>query len=743
MPIGSLDVINNFPYQDIRDYYAKWYRPDLQGIMIVGDINVDEMEAKLKKVFADVKAPVHPANRIYYPVADNQEPLIFIGTDKEIETPSISFFFKSEAFPDSLKNTINYYGIQYMLSMGISMLNSRLAEIRQQADPPFTGASAGYGDFFVAKTKSAFGIDASSKIGGIELAMKTILEEAERARRFGFTETEYDRARANYLQRVESAYNEREKMKNDTYVNEYISNFLDNEPMPGIEYEYAMMNKLAPNIPVTAINQVMQQLITDNNQVVLLAGPEKEGLKYPTKEEITALLKQMKSFDLKPYEDKVSNEPLLKEEPKGGKIISEKAGDIYGTTKLVLSNGVKVYIKPTDYKADQILMKGTSLGGSSQFADKEILNISQINGVALVGGIGNFNKVDLGKALAGKRASVGAGVSATTETVSGSCSPKDFETMMQLTYLTFTAPRKDNEAFESYKNRLKAELQNADANPMTAFSDTISYALYGNHPRSFSMKEEDVDKIDYDRVLEMYKDRFKDASDFTFIFVGNIKPEEVEPLIATYLGALPSVNRKETFRDNHIDMRQGDYKNIFSKKLETPKASVLVINNGKCAYTLKNQIMMSMLSQILNIMYTESVREKEGGTYGVSAFGSLTKYPKEKAVLQIYFDTDPAKRAKMTDIILNELNQFVDQGPSAENLNKVKEFMLKKYKENAKENSYWVNILGEYFWEGTDMNTGYTNTVNSITAKDLQEFTKALLEQNNRVEVSMTSEETK
>ena len=301
----------------------------------------------------------------------------------------------------------------------------------------------------------------------------------------------------------------------------------------------------------------------------------------------------------------------------------------------------------------------------------------------------------------------------------------------------------DNDAFTSFKNRLQLSLANQEANPMTALQDTLQKALYMGHPRTIRMKADMVDKIDYTKVMEMYKDRFKDASDFTFIFVGNIKPEEVEPLIATYLGALPSVNRKETFRDNHIDMRQGDYKNIFSKKLETPKASVLVINNGKCAYTLKNQIMMSMLSQILNIMYTESVREKEGGTYGVSAFGSLTKYPKEKAVLQIYFDTDPAKRAKMTDIILNELNQFVDQGPSAENLNKVKEFMLKKYKENAKENSYWVNILGEYFWEGTDMNTGYTNTVNSITAKDLQEFTKALLEQNNRVEVSMTSEETK
>ncbi len=331
-------------------------------------------------------------------------------------------------------------------------------------------------------------------------------------------------------------------------------------------------------------------------------------------------------------------------------------------------------------------MRAFSPGGSSLFPNDEIININVMNDVASIGGLGNFSNVDLEKVLAGKKASVSASVGGNTEGLSGSCSPKDFDI------------------------RMKADM---------------------------------VDKIDYAKVMEMYKDRFKDASDFTFIFVGNIKPEEVEPLIATYLGALPSVNRKETFRDNHIDMRQGDYKNIFSKKLETPKASVLVINNGKCAYTLKNQIMMSMLSQILNIMYTESVREKEGGTYGVSAFGSLTKYPKEKAVLQIYFDTDPAKRAKMTDIILNELNQFVDQGPSAENLNKVKEFMLKKYKENAKENSYWVNILGEYFWEGTDMNTGYTNTVNSITAKDLQEFTKALLEQNNRVEVSMTSEETK
>ncbi|WP_438363193.1 M16 family metallopeptidase, partial [Phocaeicola sartorii] len=423
--------------------------------------------------------------------------------------------------------------------------------------------------------------------------------------------------------------------------------------------------------------------------------------------------------------------------------VTKKENGPFGSTVLTLSNGVRVILKSTDFKADEIRMRAFSPGGNSLFPNDEIINISVMNDVAGIGGLGNFSNVDLEKVLAGKKASVSASVGGNTEGLNGSCSPKDFETLMQLVYLSFTAPRMDNDAFTSFKNRLQASLANQEANPMTALQDTLQKALYMGHPRAIRMKADMVDKIDYAKIMEMYKDRFKDASDFTFIFVGNIKPEEVEPLIATYLGALPSVNRKETFRDNHIEMRQGDYKNIFNKKLETPKATVLVINNGQCAYTLRNQIMMSMLSQILNIMYTESVREKEGGTYGVSAFGSLTKYPKEKAVLQIYFDTDPAKRAKMTDIILNELNQFANEGPSAENLNKVKEFMLKKYKENAKENSYWVNMLGEYFWEGTDMNTGYENTINGITAKDLQEFTKALLDQNNRVEVSMTSEETK
>ena len=741
MPIGSIDVINNFPYQAIRDYYAKWYRPDLQGIVIVGDINAEEMEAKLKKVFEDVKAPVNPAERIYYPVSDNQEPLIYIGTDKEVKNPSVNIFFKHEATPDSLKNTISYYASQYMLSMAMTMLNNRLNELRQTANPPFTNASAGYGEFFLAKTKEAFSLDARSKVDGIDLAMKTVLEEAERARRFGFTATEYERARANYMQGVESAYNEREKTKSGSYVNEYVNNFLDKEPIPGIEFEYMLTKQMAPNIPVEAINKMMQQLITDNNQVVLLAGPEKEGVKYPTKDEITALLKQMKSFDLKPYEDKVSNEPLISEDLKGGKIVSEKAGEIYGSTKLVLSNGVTVYVKPTDFKADQIVMKGVSLGGTSVFPNDEIIDIAQLNGVALVGGIGNFSKVDLSKALAGKRASVGAGIGNTTETISGSCSPKDFETMMQLTYLTFTSPRKDNEAFESYKNRLKAELQNADANPMSAFSDTITSALYNNHPRAIKMKENMVDKINYDRIIDMYKDRYKDASDFTFYLVGNVDLEKIKPMIAKYLGSLPTINRKETFKDNKMYIRKGKYKNEFAKKQETPMATIMFLYSGTCKYDLRNNILLSFLDQALDMVYTAEIREKEGGTYGVSCNGSLGKYPKEELILQIIFQTDPAKKDKLSAVVVEQLNKMAKEGPSAEHMQKIKEYMLKKYKDAQKENGYWLNNLDEYFYTGIDNTKDYEKIVNSITAKEVQDFLARLLKQNNEIQVVMTMPE--
>lgn len=739
-PIGTMDVVMNFKPQTLRDYYEKWYRPDLQGIVVVGDIDVDAVEAQIKKLFADVPAQPNAAKREYYPVNDNKEPIVLIARDKEQPHIQAIVFNKHKATPNSEKDKIGYLVENYATNLINNMLNARLNELLQEANPPYIYAGSYDGDFFVAKTKQAFTGIVVCKEDAVESGIATLLREMERARRFGFTESEYQRARAEYLRNLESAYNERDKRKNDEYINEYVRHFLDNEPIPGIENEYGIISQIAPSIPVEPLNMMMQTLVTDTNQVVAIFGPEKENLKMPTEDAIKKILHDVKAEELAPYVDKVSDEPLMKETPKGGKIISEQKDDVFGTTMLTLSNGVKVIIKKTDFKADEIIMKGVSLGGSSLFPDSEIININGLDAVS-VGGLGNFSTVDLEKILAGKRASVGYGIGDKTESVNGYCSPKDFETMMQLTYLTFTAPRRDDDAFASYKNRNKAAWLNQEMNPMTAFGDSVTYALRMGHPRTLRIKSDMVDKMNYDKILAMYQDRFKDASDFTFIFVGNVDIEEMKPLIAEYLGALPSINRKESFKDNKIEYRKGVYKNEFIREQETAKASNFVCFTGTCKYDLKNTILMDMTCQVMDLVYTEKVREDEGGTYSVYVGGNLSKYPKEIAGLQVIFDTAPSKREKLMKIIFAEIEHIAKEGPSETNLNKVKEFMLKKHTEDLKENSYWMGSIDEYLFTGMNPVKDYEQMVNSITAKDIQKFADDLFKQKNEVEVSMISPE--
>ncbi|MEY8722934.1 insulinase family protein [Bacteroides stercorirosoris] len=739
-PIGTMDVVMNFKPQTLRDYYEKWYRPDLQGIVVVGDIDVDAVEAQIKKLFADVPAQPNAAKREYYPVNDNKEPIVLIARDKEQPHIQAIVFNKHKATPNSEKDKIGYLVENYATNLINNMLNARLNELLQEANPPYIYAGSYDGDFFVAKTKQAFTGIVVCKEDAVESGIATLLREMERARRFGFTESEYQRARAEYLRNLESAYNERDKRKNDEYINEYVRHFLDNEPIPGIENEYGIISQIAPSIPVEPLNMMMQTLVTDTNQVVAIFGPEKENLKMPTEDAIKKILHDVKAEELAPYVDKVSDEPLMKEAPKGGKIISEQKDDVFGTTTLTLSNGVKVIIKKTDFKADEIIMKGVSLGGSSLFPDSEIININGLDAVS-VGGLGNFSTVDLEKILAGKRASVGYGIGDKTEGVNGYCSPKDFETMMQLTYLTFTAPRRDDDAFASYKNRNKAAWLNQEMNPMTAFGDSVTYALRMGHPRTLRIKSDMVDKMDYNKILAMYQDRFKDASDFTFIFVGNVDIEEMKPLIAEYLGALPSINRKESFKDNKIEYRKGVYKNEFIREQETAKASNFVCFTGTCKYDLKNTILMDMTCQVMDLVYTEKVREDEGGTYSVYVGGNLSKYPKEIAGLQVIFDTAPSKREKLMKIIFAEIEHIAKEGPSETNLNKVKEFMLKKHTEDLKENSYWMGSIDEYLFTGMNPVKDYEQMVNSITAKDIQKFADDLFKQKNEVEVSMISPE--
>ena len=742
LPIGTIEVIDNFPHQALRDYYEKWYRPDQQGIIVVGDIDVDKVEAKIKEIFSPIEMPANAAERVYEQVPDNKEPIITIAKDKEQPTTMIYIWHKHPATPNEAKGQLSYLVQNYMLSMIESMLNARLEELRQGANPPFINAGSGNNDFLLAKTVEAFAGIAISKDDGIPTAFAAIVREIERARKFGFTASEYARAKADYLRGLESAYNERDKMKNNQYVQEYVRHFIDNEPIPGIETEYALMNQLAPNIPVEAINMILPQLIKDENIVINIFGPDKEGMVYPTEAEILDILKKTKAEEITAYVDKVSDEPLMKEAPKAGKIVKTEEGP-FGSTALTLSNGVRVVVKNTDFKADEIRMRAFSPGGTSVFGTKEALQIKMLNSVAGLGGLGNFSNVDLEKVLAGKKANVNASVSDLSEGLSGSCSPKDLETMLQLVYLSFTAPRMDNDAFESFKQRTKAALANQEADPSMALTDTLQREMYGNHPMAGRIKADMIDQTDYNRIMEMYKDRFKEAGDFTFLFVGNINLEEAKPLIETYLGGLPTINRKENYQDIKLDIQKGTRKNLFEKQMETPKATVISIITGDCEYNLKNNLLMTMLSQTMSMVYLETVREKEGASYGVSAYGQLSRGIKDEAFFQIYFDTDPAKREKMEQIVMTELQKVAQDGPRPEHLAKVKEFLLKKHIENAKENGYWLGQLNQYYWHNTDMNTNYEQLVNELTVEDVKNFTKALLDQGNIIEVTMTAKEAK
>ena len=742
LPIGTIEVIDNFPYQALRDYYEKWYRPDQQGIVVVGDIDVDKVEAKIKEIFSPIEMPANAAERVYEQVPDNKEPIITIAKDKEQPTTMIYIWHKHPATPNEAKGQLSYLVQNYMLSMIESMLNARLEELRQGANPPFINAGSGNNDFLLAKTVEAFAGIAISKDDGIPTALATLIREIERARKFGFTASEYARAKADYLRGLESAYNERDKMKNNQYVQEYVRHFIDNEPIPGIETEYALMNQLAPNIPVEAINSILPQLIKDENIVINIFGPDKEGMVYPTEAEILDILNKTKAEEITAYVDKVSDEPLMKETPKAGKIVKTEEGP-FGSTALTLSNGVRVVVKNTDFKADEIRMRAFSPGGTSVFGTKEALQIKMLNAVAGLGGLGNFSNVDLEKVLAGKKASINASVSDLSEGLNGSCSPKDLETMLQLVYLSFTAPRMDNDAFESFKQRTKAALANQEADPSMALTDTLQREMYGNHPMAGRVKADMIDQTDYNRIMEMYKDRFKEAGDFTFLFVGNINLEEAKPLIETYLGGLPTINRKENYQDIKLDIQKGTRKNLFEKQMETPKATVISIITGDCEYNLKNNLLMTMLSQTMSMVYLETVREKEGASYGVSAYGQLSRGTKDEAFFQIYFDTDPAKREKMEQIVMTELQKVANEGPRHEHLAKVKEFLLKKHIENVKENGYWLGQLNNYYWYNTDMNTNYEQLVNELTVEDVKNFTKALLDQGNIIEVTMTAKEAK
>ena len=743
LPIGTMEVVDNFPYQALRDYYEKWYRPDQQGIIVVGDIDVDKVEAKIKELFSPIEMPADPAERIYYPVPDNIEPIVVVNKDKEMQNYQIELYHKHAAVPAEAKTDVSYLFYNYMLSMAEDMINARFIELTTKPGSPCMYAMSSDDNFILAKTAQSFTTYGMSDAAGLDSTMAMLVRETERVRRHGFTASEYDRARNEYLSLLEKAYNNRDKQENEYYVKQYQLNFLDGEPIPSIEDEYNMMKQYAGMIPVEAVNQLMPALIADTNVVVIVSCPEKEGMRIPTKDELLGVINATLAEDIAPYVDSTPTEPLMSEEqmPAGGTIVDEKDG-VFGSKVLTLSNGIKVILKDTDLKADDINMIAVSWGGRSLVDDKDLLDADQMSGLIGLGGLGNFSMLDLQKVLSGKQASVSPALSGLTESFSGHSTVKDFETMLQLLYLSFDDPRRDDEVVKSQLDILKSALANQELDPNVAFSDTLSNMLYGGNPRFLgSLKADMVDKIDYDNVLEIYKDRFDNPGDFTFIFVGNLDGANVRDLIAKYIGGLKTDKAREKFdAGNVLDVNAGLDERSFTREMETPKATVLEFYIGDYKYTLKHDLEVNIIGQLLDMCYTESIRENIGGSYGVGVSGTMNDLPKGKFFFQIFFDTDPAKLDTTLIAVKDGIDKFIAEGPNAEDLAKVKEYMVKKHNEDVKENSYWMNAIYNYVLTGRDDSTAYLETLESIDAKSLVKTAKAVFAEKNKKQLIMMGE---
>ncbi len=737
LPIGLMEVVDNFPYKVLRDYYEKWYRPDQQGIVVVGDIDVDEVEGKIKDIFGPIQMPENPSERYYVQVEDNDDTIVSLVKDKENPTAITFLMWKHDAYPDAMKGDMNYLIYKYVLGMADMMLNERLRDMTKLPEPPFMMAQfSSDDDFFLSKTKKCyFGYMACDE-NKLENATATLWREILRAKRGGFTASEYERARSEYMSQVESEYNAREKKSSASYCKEYVRNFIDHEPIMGIENQFTLSQQLCPNIPVEVVNQIFGNLVEEGKNLVVVGMlPDKEGVTYPTEEEMKKMLADVAAETIEPFQEEISNEPLIAQLPKPGKIKKTETAP-FGFAKYILSNGATVYVKPTDFNKDQIIMRAYSDGGTSLYPESEAINLKNI-GVFTEGGVGNFSTTALNKALAGKQAGATPFIRLYEEGVSAASTPKDLETMMQLVYLRFTAPRTDDDAFASWKNRTYAQLVNQEAQPMTAFQDTLYKVIYNNNPRQTMTKAADLDKVDYHRIMEIAKERFANAADFTFIFAGAFTIDEIRPLIEQYIASLPGQGKKEKAVEV-MNFATGQNEVVFGKKMEVPMAVVLYLESGMGTYDMKNYLTMEIAHQILNIVYTEEIREKEGGTYGVSTNGGYNVQPKTtEEFLQIVYQTSPEDYERLNKRIEELLADFAQNGPSDANLQKVKDYMHKTHQENLRENYFWANTLKDYLQYDVDGITGYDEILDSITADDVRAAIEHMLKQGNQSKVVM------
>ena len=735
--IGDTAIINNFMHETLRDYYKKWYRPDLQALIIVGDISVDTVEMSIKKLFADIPAPVSRAPRPIYSIPNNASPIVSIVTDPEAKVSRLGIEYKHEPLADTFKKTTGYYTKLLINSLLGRMIESRFEEISADPTASFVGGYAEYGA--IDRSKDAFQVMVVAKDGQEKQAFNAMLTEVQRLKKHGFLDTELERAKKELLAYYEKLYNERTNTKNANYVQEYIGHFLELEPIPSIEWEYERAPQyFNDSISLLVINQTLQNYITSNNIVVDISGPEKQKAQLPDKSMVLSSLNTIANTEVTPYSETTVNKTLLQKKLKAGSLVSEKAMESLQANELLLSNGIRIITKETTLKNDEILVACFSEGGYSLV--KKVTDLPSAffaTNIVENNGLGAFSKIELSKHLAGKIATISPYISTYSEGFSGSSSVKDLETLLQLIHLYFSSPRKDDDAFDALMNKYKTVLINAETDPRKTFSDSINFLSANKHPLAGLITMATLEKVSQKTALNIFKQRFANPADFTFVFVGNIHKDSLLHLATKYLGSLKTSKKKEQWKDHYMRFPKGVQLSDFEKAMQVAKTSIYLQFNGEMAYSLSQKTHMDALADILDLRFTETIREDEGGTYGVRVKGSVSKTPIEEADLSIQFDTDKEKKDRLIDLIYNELETIQTNGPREADLQKVKLNLLKQHQENLEENGWWLKAISLYEKDKINLAADYTDAVNTLSVKSIQEFLKALLIQQNKLEIFM------
>ena len=740
MPIGSMDIVDNFPYQDLRDYYQKWYRPDLQAIIVVGDFDINLMEKKIKKTFSSIPMPKKAAERIYYPVDNNEKMIIDIEKDAEQPIVLCHIYQKREATPDSEKNSEKYLRDNYIDGLISTMLNDRFAELRQLPEPPFQSATGRASKFFLSRTKEAFSMSISCKQDNILGGIISAVGLAEQARQHGFTQSELDRAKKLRMNAAERRQKMQGDYRNSHYVNECVDNFLEGEPLVSVDFMLENTRKLDAEVTLAEVNAAVKELITNKNQVVLMYAPDKEGFEIPSEQQIEQVILAAQQFSYAPYTEERLAESLVSALPMAGSIVSEKPYR-HGFTELTLSNGMKVYAKKTDYESDAVSMRMQADGGTSLYGDEDIPNFALISSGITEGGVGQFDAVTLRKMLTGKSVRVSPSVGSRGQSISGSSSVKDMETMFQLAYLYFTQPRKDTVAFASLMNRQHAFLANRNASPKVDYNDSIRAILYGHHPRLAPVVQKTLEEVSYDRIFEIYKERFSDAANFKTVIIGNYDEQQLRQFLCQYLAVLPATNKHEQTNFSNVPRIVGGTSvHKFTKKQATPLANVSIYYTADVPFTPQSDLELDFLKRCLSIAYTDSVREEKGGTYGVSVDFELDKDDQPNATLSISYNADPNRYNELNPIIYQQLKNIAERGPLASSMDKVKQYLVKQYAQAAITNDYWSYIIWHELDDDTDFDRDYCKMVEQMKAEDVQRMAQKILAAQRCIEVTMLSE---